>query len=520
MKLKKNSLESEFLIELVRTDFRELEKLEKHFNDINWDQLFCLAKNHRILPIVYKAISNIIPSDKMKLYTEQLIKYKLRYKRSCELLYEIQKIAALRKTRFVLFKGIPLSSLIYDDFSIRVCNDIDILVEECDVLKMDLILRNIGFVEKLSPDARYSLEYPITKHKVSNHVLPYYFYFSNSSYIKLELHTKIYSIPFNKIDRLIWEAKKQIINKCEFNIFNLVSSLLVLIANTYENSENPYSNLTGGKVIIRDYVDLYFFIKKYKKEIKNLDIKKILHEYNLESKTKIILENLECLYRGNETIDELCAVFDVCLEKQSHYDNSCFIKRLVSDIDSKKNFKKIYRNEIYDSYKNNFVTYTNGYINYNNKYGLNINYKIKASPKGYEFNLILPNELIGYYDYYLYQFELYPSENDIEYLYLTISLVYEDENWYAYVLEMNTVIFGTTDYKRGKRKLVKDVLVGKENISLLFNIESSYVLSNETNKDKVLFRFDLYKFVENNIFHLVNDKPTQIFSIEHFSQEK
>ena len=96
------------------------------------------------------------------------------------------------RIRFVLVKGLVLSKVIYEDIYLRQINDIDILVEEDDTLRMDYILRKMNYIqpyENIDNDQEplKLLPYPIMRLKHTNHFFEYY-NFRDEIVSKIELH--------------------------------------------------------------------------------------------------------------------------------------------------------------------------------------------------------------------------------------------------------------------------------------------------------------------------------------------
>ncbi len=60
-------------------------------------------------------------------------------------LLKLYKLAAIHQLRMLCIKGVILSYQLYDDIGIRTSNDIDIMVSNTDILKIDAILEQLGF---------------------------------------------------------------------------------------------------------------------------------------------------------------------------------------------------------------------------------------------------------------------------------------------------------------------------------------------------------------------------------------
>ena len=116
---------------------------------INWNNLFQLANQHEVYPLVYKSLSHIkyisIP-DNFRGQLEQ--EYKSSGLRAYQMAIETVRIIKCLEDHgvyAVVLKGAPLACRLYGDVTVRPSKDIDILVKVEDLTKVQSILLNEGY---------------------------------------------------------------------------------------------------------------------------------------------------------------------------------------------------------------------------------------------------------------------------------------------------------------------------------------------------------------------------------------
>ncbi|CCH54015.1 hypothetical protein BN8_03153 [Fibrisoma limi BUZ 3] len=119
--------------------------------DVDWSRLSLLADRHRVTPFLYRAFQELpgIPKPFLNdlhkvcqiLATDNMIK-----------LHEYRQVATLlanNKIDHIAYKGIDLAANHYPSSALRICGDIDILVNEVDAGKAIKLLQEHHY--KLSP---------------------------------------------------------------------------------------------------------------------------------------------------------------------------------------------------------------------------------------------------------------------------------------------------------------------------------------------------------------------------------
>lgn len=114
----------------------------------DWDSLFGLAQEHRVLPMLHSKLAGIdsaIPaSAQQRLQAEYERNMFHNLANTAELLamlkaFDQEKIPAMP------FKGVVLGAAVYHDLTTRAAGDLDILIDEDEVLKATTVLLSRGY---------------------------------------------------------------------------------------------------------------------------------------------------------------------------------------------------------------------------------------------------------------------------------------------------------------------------------------------------------------------------------------
>ena len=139
--------EEKFLIEICRA---YLNKGDVEFDrDINWKELFKLAKHHNLLGICYCVLNNskhkeLIPGIFIKSVEEKFFDYVYIFELQKKCLIEVEDLLTASQTRHILFKGAVLRNL-YPVPESRAMGDIDLLIPRNDRDKVKAVLTGAGF---------------------------------------------------------------------------------------------------------------------------------------------------------------------------------------------------------------------------------------------------------------------------------------------------------------------------------------------------------------------------------------
>jgi len=118
--------------------------------DLDWDSVVDLAKQHRVIPFLHAGLQNaqckdVLPAEKWQLIHK---KYLSNAAVNTVLISEIVRLrnaCATRDIEILPFKGPVMAGALYGDITFRTCDDLDILVREEDIEQARQILLDDGF---------------------------------------------------------------------------------------------------------------------------------------------------------------------------------------------------------------------------------------------------------------------------------------------------------------------------------------------------------------------------------------
>lgn len=156
----------------------------------NWSQILTLIHEHRVVGHVshgVKSKRDIIPLDFQEKLKEARRVQKLKAFDQIKILHQIQRILEDSKIPFVTLKGPVLSQELFDDPTLRMSADLDLIVDPINLFSADKALITQGFVrEKPRPSAGRA--------EVSSYIQAHnnFWYRLNGNGFVIELHWKAY----------------------------------------------------------------------------------------------------------------------------------------------------------------------------------------------------------------------------------------------------------------------------------------------------------------------------------------
>lgn len=231
----------------------------KFNKDIDWKQFLELSLKHRIFPHIYKKFEGEIPDEYKEQYDMKYEKHKEKVERLQLEIENIIKITKENNIEAIIMKGIVLGQLIYDDIYARQTNDIDVLLLDDDILSMDKLLREDGYIHTSGwADNDYiKLPVPILKSWSHHEYFSYYKLFDTYR-VKVELQRYLHQTIKEKEVVYFFETAKQIkMHNLDVNTFDVPHTFLSLCENAYYSAETAVGSKLG------EYVDLYVFIQKF-----------------------------------------------------------------------------------------------------------------------------------------------------------------------------------------------------------------------------------------------------------------
>nr|WP_144921661.1 nucleotidyltransferase family protein [Paenibacillus bovis] len=365
------------LMEIILKQGLDEEVEHANLYDIDWNIVLELSLEHKVFPLVYKYIKKYIPEQYQETYNWHHFYHLINTSNKIKELQNILKEAEKNKVNVILIKGIALSKLIYNDFYARLAGDIDILVKEEDMLKMEKIMLNLGYERDFDSNKKLSELYKekILSGKIStiykdlhdSHEVSYIKDINDMFTIQVEIKRATSSIPKKYIEDFFESTQIIDINNYQVSTLNPLNTLIHLISNAYENTE--HSLFYKKNINLRDYCDLYLYINKYKENIDWDTVSERVANYeSMTQKIIYIFHNLNQLFE-NAITKCVLEKFTVDVSESNpvpygsivKWEND-FLERLFSD-------KKNIRCEFMRLFKKRCYSQMNG--NYNNIYYLN-----------------------------------------------------------------------------------------------------------------------------------------------------
>ena len=287
------SEEERLIIEIL---FGTQKLTKKHFSLINYEKIVKISSSHLILPALYinlerKKNLKYLPKDLCKYLTDI---YEINKNRNKILIEESKEIASIldkNKVKYVFLKGTAhIHSKLYKNIGERMIGDIDLLVNQIDLKRAVLAIKNYGY-----KDIKYS-------------------FFENMHYTRqvnknktfaVEIHTKlldrgkeniIYSNKFlNNSLNFQHISVPNLLNQFKHNIYNFQindfgSNLLSYSYRSYYDNYmlNKAENINLKKIKLDKYIRRYYLIIKLLK-IPNINLINV-------SENKLDLFRFKCVY--------------------------------------------------------------------------------------------------------------------------------------------------------------------------------------------------------------------------------
>lgn len=164
--------------------------------------------------------------------------------------------------KYVLFKGMADSLVLYGDLFIRDSGDIDILVDEDDLSKADYAARKAGWVQ---PGEAYRVRRALDEHNASAdkllqvshpyslrssrflpHVTNHYFVHENCQIDSMEIHDRFHGLSSAQCSSSLWSAHSEDIGNLTINVLSPVAGFVFSALSLYEDSESIRSNTSNA----------------------------------------------------------------------------------------------------------------------------------------------------------------------------------------------------------------------------------------------------------------------------------
>lgn len=469
---------------------------------IQWDKFYELLKKHRVFVYIYKKIKDDIPKKYINLYKNKYDKITKRKEIEKKIIKDLSILSKNENIEIVFIKGIIFSKLIYDDFNCRDSNDIDILVREEDIYRMDKLLRNYGFVQNFEKD--YNLPLPLYKGYMMHELCNYYYYTSfkgSQLKIKVELLRNIHTVRKDHIYKILENIKYFKLDNEKIPTLNLEGTFICLIDSIFADYEMVHSILkkSNNSMRLKGILDFIMFYNKYKSK---LNWNKI---YSLSSDMKIthiiyaVLNNMKEVFPNKIDKDIIDMFHTNKIKYKTSYSSSgtlidwqnSFLNRILNSELRRKEFLINCYKKIYSENNYNFTNAEN-LTRFNDKKIKDIQFKKKIFAKQ-DYCIFYYN--IFYDDYNLYlilkteEFYLsYLSKYDIDLYFYNNNYKFGEEFIQKVTLNINSCNYL---YKK---------IIGKENYKYVFKIPFNHIKIIKFKKNnciKICYNLGINKLMYN-----------------------
>ncbi|OZT11364.1 hypothetical protein CHN50_17430 [Priestia aryabhattai] len=196
------SKELKLLIQLVKSknELKDIDQLQ----NIDWRLFLDLVHHHRCQPIIYLKLKDmpqtIVPLEIIQALQQTYTKNTFKMLQLSGEMEQISKIFAENEVKTLFLKGPALAHHLYGDISLRTSKDLDVLVRETDLDKVDALLLASGYVKDGAPSLLNG-----TKRK-THHVE----YVHSQKKIQIEIHWRLHNPPVKEpsFDEL-WQRKSR-----------------------------------------------------------------------------------------------------------------------------------------------------------------------------------------------------------------------------------------------------------------------------------------------------------------------
>ena len=301
----------------VRTDFKELSCV---FEDENYEEICEALAQHKIGTYAIHFGKDNLSSEQVQILRQKYASAFQQFRKVQNLIFELERIVGESGIDFTIIKGIGLNTHIYGSNQVRTFSDLDILVRKEDALAFHLAFHTSGFFQKTGPTStsaatnRYSraflaahakdvqktydvLPFPIKAQRNKPEYLPYV----RKNTPNIEMHDGLYFLSEESV-HAIQEGTVRITNELDsFTTLNAENTFILLLINTFENSESFYSNTYDFNLTLRDYIDLRFFFEKYKSDIHWAKVTTMIHAFEIFHIAGTVIGNLTEIYGRDVT---------------------------------------------------------------------------------------------------------------------------------------------------------------------------------------------------------------------------
>jgi hypothetical protein len=309
----------------MRTDFKDAGRLFAKSKDP--EKFYQIIGKHKLGTYTFFFGKDSLPPGLYERLEAEYAAALTQFEKACDLISRFERLAGEAGIPFIIVKGVGLNYCIYGADKVRSFGDLDILVRPKDAVPFNRILNENGFFQKVgvtsssASSGRYgraylaihaknakknhgALPFPIKEHQDK----PQYIAYCLQDEPNIEMHEGLYFLPAQAIESM-WESAVRVTHENgSFLTLDPACGFLLLLTNTYENSESFFSNTFDFGAVLRDYADLRFFFEKYQKTLDWSKVERMIDKFEIRNIAETILGNLSLVYGKDVTYGCLSSV--------------------------------------------------------------------------------------------------------------------------------------------------------------------------------------------------------------------
>lgn len=197
--------ELKVLLELIKdnNDRNIHQHKNEWFANLNWDYFLKLAMHHRIYPQVYlkikEVVSELIPVSVLQTLKAEYEKNTFRMLYLSKEMERISKLFTENQIRSLFLKGPVVAHDLYGDISLRTSKDLDILIPEFQLSKVERLLLKEGYEKEEVSTLLNEIKWR------QYHIV----YFHPEKKIQIEIHWRLNPRPIKEPEfESLWERRR------------------------------------------------------------------------------------------------------------------------------------------------------------------------------------------------------------------------------------------------------------------------------------------------------------------------
>lgn len=305
-----------------------IEKTEKEIEEINaaldekldWIKIAGILLNHRLggyfLFGLGEQQKRKVPKEIVKALELLSLGQTVRQK---ELNSEIEKISeSLEKTdiRYAGLKGVIFGTEMYQ-IGMRRSNDIDILVYEEDLDKIDNVLRGLGYIETNNKTTMIeAAKREKVIQRMNYHDLVPYIKKIDDNFIEIDINF-LFDGKDNLIDKKVFElgTKNYIGNEYAFRGLNPYTNLAFLCVHFYREATGDIWIKRKRNITLYKLVDILNYVRKYKRQMEAAALIEVFQSLNIMEKSYCVFSILRHFYEDNFLAEVYNKMVNKCSEE-------------------------------------------------------------------------------------------------------------------------------------------------------------------------------------------------------------